>query len=127
MAPRTSILRLRWSTREVTVDPECEVFRGIYRKEHIKEDDLAAIAGLSTSTVKKLVNGDTRRPQHLTYAKIASAMGYQYGLSRNDNQRPDYQSEVPKAKEERKAYRQEMRKKKERAAARNGRPAPKGQ
>lgn len=118
---KTGILRLRWSTQNIEVDPECEVFRKLYRGEHIKEDDLAAMAGLSTSTVKNLIGGQTRRPQHLTYAKIATAMGYKYGLSRNDNERPDYENEVAKAKEERKAYREAMRKKKERAAARNGR------
>ncbi len=126
MAPRTGILRLRWSYNNVDKDPEVDVFRGIYQKEHIKEDDLAAMAGLATSTVKNLFGGQTRKPQHLTYHKLASAMGYAYKLSRNDNERPNYEVEVEKAKEERRAYREALRKKKERAAARNGRPAPKG-
>lgn len=113
------ILRLRWSYNNVDKDPEIDVFRTIYQKEHIKEDDLAAMAGLATSTVKNLFGGQTRKPQHLTYHKLAAAMNYKYGLQRNDNERPDYEREVPKAKEERKEYRATLRKKKERAAARS--------
>lgn len=112
------ILRLRWSYNNVDKDPECDVFRTIYQKEHIKEDDLAAIAGLATSTVKNLFGGQTRKPQHLTYAKLANAMGYKYGLQRGDNERPDYEKEIPKAKDERRDYRERLRKKRERATAR---------
>lgn len=112
------ILRLRWSYNNVEKDPEVDVFRTIYQKEHIKEDDLAAMAGLATSTVKNLFGGQTKKPQHLTYQKLATAMGYKYGLQRGDNERPDYEKEVPRAKEERAAYRESLRKKRERAAAR---------
>ena len=34
-------------------DPECDRFRTMYQKERIKETDLAVLAGLSASTVKK--------------------------------------------------------------------------
>src|SRR5262245_17705498 len=91
------ILRLRWSYNQVDKDPQIDVWRTIYQKEHIKEDDLAALAGLSTSTVKNMFGGKTRRPQFITYQKLASATGHKYVLHRDGP--PDYATEIPKAKE----------------------------
>lgn len=105
------ILWLHRSYNNVTKDPEIDRFRTIYQQEHIKENDLAALAGLSTSTVKNMFGGTTRRPQHATFAKMASAMGYEYGLQREKT--PDYDSEIPKAREEYKAYRAFLQKKRE--------------
>src|SRR5437588_194964 len=110
-----------WLTRSynfVDKDPECDHFRTLYQKERIKEDDLAVLAGLAGSTVKNMFGGKTRRPQHATFAKMAGALGYKYSLVRDD--KPDYESEIPKAREERKAYRALLAKKKRRAAKRNG-------
>jgi transcriptional regulator with XRE-family HTH domain len=110
-----------WLTRSynfIDKDPEIDKFRTIYQKEHIKEDDLAALAGLSTSTVRNMFGGQTSRPQHATFAKMASAMNYEYGLQRGSAKAPDYEVEVPKAKEERKQYRIALRKKRERAERR---------
>jgi transcriptional regulator with XRE-family HTH domain len=97
-------------------DPECDRFQTLYQKEHIKEDDLAALAGLATATVKNLFEGKTRKPQHATFAKMASAMGYTYGLMRDLT--PNYETEIPKAKAERKQYRQYLKKKRARAERR---------
>jgi hypothetical protein len=107
-----------WTTRSyncIDKDPECDVFRTIYQKEHIKESDLAVIAGLHANTVKNLFGGETRQPRHSTFAKLASAMRYKYTLVREDDKKPDYAKEVPKAREEFKAHRIMLQKKRERA------------
>jgi transcriptional regulator with XRE-family HTH domain len=106
-----------WLTRSysfIDKDPEIDVFRTIYQKEHIKESDLAVLAGLSVSTVRNLFGGETRRPQHATFGKLAGAMGYKYGLQRDDS--PDYGKEIPRAREEYKAHKEALRKKREREA-----------
>jgi transcriptional regulator with XRE-family HTH domain len=108
-----------WLTRSynfVDKDPECDVFRTLYQKEHIKETDLAVLAGLSASTVKNMFGGKTRKPQHATFAKMAGAMGYRYGLQRDDA--PNYEKEIPKAREEYKAHKERLRKKREREGKR---------
>jgi hypothetical protein len=109
-----------WITRSynfVDKDPECDVFRTLYQKEHLKENDLAVLAGLATTTVKNMFGGKTRKPQHATFAKMAGAMGYKYGLQRDD--KPDYDNELPKARAEFKAHKEALRKKHEREAARH--------
>jgi hypothetical protein len=108
-----------WLTRSynfIDKDPECDVFRTLYQKERIKESDLAVLAGLSVSTVKKMFGGETRRPQHATFAKMAGAMGYKYGLQRDE--KPDYASELPVAREQFKAHKEQLAKKRERASKR---------
>jgi transcriptional regulator with XRE-family HTH domain len=108
-----------WLTRSynfVDKDPEIDVFRTLYQKEHLKEDDLAALAGVATTTVKNMMGGETRRPLHSTFAKLAAAMGYKYGLARDDS--PDYGKEIPRAIEQRAEYREHLRKKREREARR---------
>jgi transcriptional regulator with XRE-family HTH domain len=110
-----------WLTRSynfVDKDPECDVFRTMWQKERIKEADLAVLAGLSASTVKNMFGGKTRKPQHATFAKMAGAMGYKYGLQRDA--RPDYESELPKAREEFRAHREYLRKKREKEAGQKG-------
>jgi transcriptional regulator with XRE-family HTH domain len=105
-----------WLTRSynfIDKDPEIDNFRTLWQREHIKESDLAVLAGLSPSTVKNMFGGETRRPQHATFAKMAGAMGYKYGLQRDDT--PDYAKEIPKARDEWKAHKEALRKKRERA------------
>src|SRR5688572_5964371 len=105
-----------WMTRSynfIDKDPECDVFRTLYQKERIKENDLAVLAGLSVTTVKNMFGGHTRRPQHATFAKMAGAMGYKYGLQRDE--KPNYASEIPKAREQFKAHKAQLAKKRERA------------
>lgn len=102
-----------WLTRSynfIDKDPEIDVFRSIYQKEHIKESDLAVLAGLSVSTVKNLFGGTTRRPQHTTFAKMAGAMNYHYGLTRDADETPDYAAEIPKARQEFKQHRERLAK-----------------
>jgi transcriptional regulator with XRE-family HTH domain len=104
-----------WLTRSynfIDKDPEIDKFRTIWQKDRIKENDLAVLAGLSVSTVKNMFGGETRRPQHATFAKMAGAMGYEYGLARTA--KPDYERELPKAREEFKAHKETLRKKRER-------------
>jgi transcriptional regulator with XRE-family HTH domain len=109
---RTLWLKRTW--HEIDRDPECDRLASLRRRERIKDNDLAVIAGLAGSTVKNLVGGKTRRPQHATFAKMAAALGYKYDLVRDE--KPDYATEIPKAKEEFKAYRAALAKKKKRKA-----------
>ena len=98
------ILRLRWSYNNVSKDPQIDVFRGLYQKESkLKESDLAVLAGLSPGTVKNMFGGQTSRPQSLTFQKIGAALGYHSEWVRDHA--PDYEKEIPKAREERKQYR----------------------
>ena len=108
-----------WLTRSynfVDKDPECDRFRTLWQKEHIKESDLAVLAGLASSTVKNMFGGKTCKPQHATFAKMAGALGYKYTLTRDDA--PNYEKEIPKAREEYKAHKEALRKKREREAKR---------
>jgi transcriptional regulator with XRE-family HTH domain len=108
-----------WLTRSynfVDKDPEIDNFRTIYQKEHIKENDLAVLAGLSVSTVSNMFGGKTRRPQHATFAKMAGAMGYAYALQRDE--KPDYKAEIPKARDQFKEHKAQLAKKRERAERR---------
>lgn len=107
-------LWMRRSYNFVDKDPEIDHFRTIYQKEHIKENDLAVLAGLSVSTVTNMFGGKTRKPQHATFAKMAGAMGYKYGLERDD--KPNYENELPKARDEWKAHKAYLAKKRERAS-----------
>ena len=94
-------------------DPERDRLRTMYQKERIKETDLAVLAELSASTVKNMFGGKTRRPQHATFAKMASAMRYyEYALSRE--KAPNYEKEIPVAREQFRAHKEYLRKKRER-------------
>jgi len=109
-----------WLTRSynfVKKDPEIDRFRTIWQKDGIKESDLAALAGLGVGTVKKIFGGDTKSPRHSTFAKMAAAMGYEYGLTRE--MKPNYETEIPKAREEFREHKEMLRKKREKAAKRN--------
>jgi transcriptional regulator with XRE-family HTH domain len=112
-----------WLTRSynfIDKDPEIDRFRTFWQKEKIKESDLAVLAGLSPSTVTNMFGGQTRRPQHATFAKMAGALGYKYDLVREDKDRPDYKAEIPKAREQFKEHRALLAKKREREEKRNG-------
>lgn len=94
-----------WMTRSyriVDVDPECHKFKTLWRDEKLKQNDLACLAGLHNTTVKNLLQGQTKRPQHATFAKLAHAMGYEYALQREA--KPDYETELPKAKAEKREH-----------------------
>lgn len=104
-----------WLTRSynfIDKDPEIDKFRTLWQKEQIKQNDLAVLAGLSNATVKNMFGGETRRPQHATFAKMAGAMGYKYGLERDDT--PDYEKEIPRARIEFKAHKEALAKKRKR-------------
>lgn len=104
-----------WLTRSynfIDKDPECDRFRTLFQKEHIKESDLAVLAGLAVSTVNKMFGGETRRPQHATFAKMAGALGFKYDLVRET--RPDYDKAIPKAQAEFKDYKASLARKRER-------------
>lgn len=106
-----------WMNRIVKVverDPEIERFRKIFNAEPLQRNsELAVLAGLSGSTVNNMFNGKTRRPQHLTYAKMAGAMGFEYGLSRTET--PDYEAALVDARREFKEYKAHLKKQRDTA------------
>jgi hypothetical protein len=104
------------SMREIEHDPEMDRFRTLWQKEHLKEKDFALLAGLNVQTVHRIFSLQTKRPQHLTYHKMAVAMGYSYTLTRDLT--PNYEVEIPKARDEFKEHQSILRKKRERAAKR---------
>lgn len=102
--------------RILDYDPEIDKFKTLWREEHIKQTDLAVLAGLHETTIKNMFGGthrQTKRPQHATFAKMAHAMGYEYGLTRE--REPDYQGELPKARLEKKAHMNALREQREKA------------
>jgi hypothetical protein len=108
---------MKRSQRLIDHDPEIDRFKTLWRDEHLKESDFAMLAGLSVQTVHKMfTTNETKRPQGLTYRKMATAMGYEYTLTRQLV--PPYEKDIPKAREEYKEYQAELRKKRERAARR---------
>ena len=110
-----------WLTRSyncIDKDPEVDRFRTLIQGEHLRETDLAALAGTAVSTIKNMLGGETRNPQHKTFAKIAGALGYEYTLTRE--KAPNYESEIPKAREQRKVYRDQLARKRERQQLRKG-------
>jgi hypothetical protein len=71
---RTNGVGMLWLTRAynfIDKNPEIDRFRTVYQREHIKENDLAAMAGLAVTTVKNMFGGVTKDPRHSTFAKIA--------------------------------------------------------
>jgi transcriptional regulator with XRE-family HTH domain len=90
--------------------------RTLYQKQKIREVDLAVLAGCSVSTVKNMFGGKTRRPQHLTFCKLAGAMGKEYAL--RDKREVDYKAEIPVAREQYKAHKERLRKQREAAEKR---------
>lgn len=116
MGHNTGRLWLARSYNFIDKDPEIDRFRTIFQKDRIKESDLAVLAGLAVTTVRNMFGGETRRPAHSTFAKMAGALGYKYDLVRDD--KPDFAKEIPKAREEFKTYRAGQAKRRERQAAR---------
>lgn len=106
-----------WLTRSynfIDKDPEIDRFRTIWQREHLRESDLAVLAGLAVTTVKNMFGGETRQPRHSTFAKMAGALGYEYDLVRKDR-RPDYEKEIPKARGQFNEYRTLLAKRRARA------------
>jgi hypothetical protein len=107
---------LQRSQRLIDHDPEIDRFKTLWREEHLKEKDFALLAGLNVATVHKMFSNQTKRPQGLTYRKMATAMGYTYTLTRELT--PNYEKEIPKARDEFREHQAELKKKRERAAKR---------
>lgn len=108
---------MKRSQRLLDHDPEIDKFKTLWRQERLKETDFAVLAGLSPQTVHKMFDGQTKRPQGLTYRKMATAMGYEYTLTRQ--LKPAYGEEIQKARAEWNEHQEELRKK--RAKEANGR------
>ena len=112
-----------WFTRSynfIDKDPECDRMRSLYQKVHVKESDLAVMAGLSVGCVKAMFGGETRNPRHSTFAKMAGALGKRYDLV--DDHKVDFEKEIPIAREQYTAHKEALRKKRERDERRgNGR------
>jgi transcriptional regulator with XRE-family HTH domain len=114
MSGRNGSASRLWLTRSynfIDKDPEIDRFRTLWQKESLRESELAVLAGVATSTVANMFGGKTRKPQHATFAKLAGAMGYSYGLTRQI--KPKYEDELPIARDQRKKYLEALRKKRD--------------
>jgi len=109
---------IKRAQRQIDHDPEIDRMKTLWRDEHLKESDFAVLAGLSVGTVHKMFSGETKRPQHLTYRKMATAMGYTYTLTRDLV--PNYEVEVVKAREEFRDYRKALEAERLEANKKNG-------
>jgi transcriptional regulator with XRE-family HTH domain len=109
---------LKRSQRDLDHDPQIDEMKTLWRKEHLKERDFALLAGLSVQTVHKMFSNQTKRPQFLTYSKMARAMGHTYTLM--PDHKVDYEAEIPKARDELREYQAELKKKRERATKKKG-------
>lgn len=58
-----------------TKDPIIDVLRTIKRDTEMKDSEITAAGGPTTSTLRNWFVGKTRRPQFATVAAAASAMG----------------------------------------------------
>jgi len=56
-------------------DPIIDVLRTIKRDTEMKDSEITAAGGPTTSTLRNWFHGKTRRPQFATVAAAASAMG----------------------------------------------------
>jgi helix-turn-helix protein len=63
----------RWITGE---DPILEFLRNEITDSGLSTTHIATLAGLSTSTVRNICNGRTRRPQNLTVEAVLGALGW---------------------------------------------------
>jgi hypothetical protein len=106
------------SWRNIDHDPEIDRFKTLWLKERLKEKDLAVLAGLNHQTVHRMFDNQTKRPQHITYAKLAKAMGYEYALTRETM--PNYSEELPQAHDDYKKHLADLKKKREQAHKKNG-------
>src|SRR4051812_31185527 len=106
------------SWRSIDVDPKIDEMKTLWQQERLKEKDFALLAGLNPQTVHKMFDNQTKRPQFLTYQKMATAMGYEYTLTRE--LKPNYEKEIPKAVADWKEHQAELKKKRERNERRNG-------
>jgi transcriptional regulator with XRE-family HTH domain len=109
---------MKRSQRLLDHDPQIDVMKTLWREEHLKEKDFAILAGLSPQTVSRMFDGQTKRPQFLTYQKMASAMGKTFTVT--DYKKPDYEKEIPLAYADWREHQADLRKKRERAAKKNG-------
>jgi hypothetical protein len=100
-------LWMKRSYNFIDKDPEIDVFRTLYQKQRIRETDLAVLAGLSVTTVKKMFGGETRQPRHSTFGKLAGAMGQEYGL--RPIREVDYKTEIPIAREQFKQHKERLK------------------
>jgi DNA-binding Xre family transcriptional regulator len=109
---------LKRSRRDLDHDPQIDTMKTLWQQERLKEKDFAVLAGLSPQTVHKMFDGQTKRPQFLTYQKMATAMGHKYVLA--PDHKVDYAAEIPKARDEFKEHLAALKKAREKAAKKNG-------
>jgi transcriptional regulator with XRE-family HTH domain len=104
------VLRMYRSYNNVTKDPAIDMLRTAMRDEGIGEHEMATLSGVGESTIKNWFGGQTKRPQHITLAAAAKAMGYDWTLKHATKM--NYEQEMPKAEkwqERRKVMRLELR------------------
>jgi transcriptional regulator with XRE-family HTH domain len=89
------VLRMYRSYNNVEKDPAIDKLRTAMRDEGLGEKELSTLSGVGFTTVQKWFGGETKRPQHMTLAAAAAAMGLDWELKRT--KKINYEQEMPKA------------------------------
>lgn len=95
MARKGGVLRLYRSYNHVDKDPAIDKLRTVMQDEHLDSKRLAILSNVGKSTIDNWMDGKTRRPQHITLAAAAAAMGFGWELQREAKK--DYVTEMDAA------------------------------
>ena len=88
-------LRLYRSYNFVDKDPVIDRIRTIIADEGLSYQDIHVISGVSASTPKNWLEGETKRPQYASIAAITYALGYKTEFVKD--KKIDYTKELAKA------------------------------
>lgn len=93
--PTRGRLGLYRSYNFTTKDPVIDRIRTLLQKEHVDNNEVSKISGVSVSTLHNWFDGKTRRPQYATIAAVTSSLGYSQKFVKT--KRIDLAKEVEKA------------------------------
>jgi len=112
MSKLTKEQGLRWKEQRLFswADENGKYMRTI-SKASVTHNDEAAAAGLARQTVHRLRNGDTMYPKHETLARLARVHGYEFALVKTRD--PNYDLELPRAREAYRDYQKYLRQQRE--------------
>jgi transcriptional regulator with XRE-family HTH domain len=114
-------LSLYRSYNFVEKDPVIDRIRTIVQREHVDNNDVAKISGVSSTTLHGWFDGKTRRPQYATIAAVITSLGYSAKFVKT--KRVDVAREVEKAAAEIAEAKEKLERQRQRAASTAKTPA----
>jgi hypothetical protein len=114
-------LSLYRSYNFVEKDPVIDRIRTIVQREHVDNNDVSKISGVSATTLHGWFDGKTRRPQYATIAAVISSLGYSAKFVKT--KRVDVAREVEKAAAEIAEAKEKIERQRQRAASTAKTPA----